>query len=87
MSVEFNTHDMSRDQFFVAGKAWQLCRGGQANPDRFALDTSDSGREYIASQFVRDLVCLNKMELLEWDCWGVGDTRYLPNGVQGKAQS
>ncbi len=31
------------------------------------------GLWYIVSQLVRDLASLNKMELLCWDCWALGD--------------
>lgn len=74
--TSFDRCDVPRDQFLVAGKAWQLCRAGEADPERFGIDASDCGMGYIASQLVRDLACLNKIELLEWDCWGLGDTAF-----------
>jgi len=30
--IEFDTADVPRDQFVVAGDAWSLCRGGKADP-------------------------------------------------------
>lgn len=72
--IKIDTHDVARDQFLVAGKAWQLCRAGEADPDRFGHDLEGMhGMWYIQSQLVRDLACLNKIELLEWDTWALGD--------------
>jgi hypothetical protein len=72
-NIEIDTLNVPRDQFLVAGRAWQLCRSGQANPDDFGLGPdSMHGLWYIQSQLVRDLAAMNKMELLCWDCWGLG---------------
>lgn len=72
--IEIDTHDVPGDQFLVAGKAWQLCRSGEADPDCFGLGPdSMHGMWFIRSQLVRDLAAMNKMELLCWDCWGLGN--------------
>jgi hypothetical protein len=72
--IQIDTLDVPRDQFLVAGKAWQLCRSGEANPDDFGLaPDSMHGLWYIQSQLVRDLAAMNRMELLCWDCWGLGN--------------
>ncbi|MFX1412150.1 MAG: transglutaminase domain-containing protein [Promethearchaeota archaeon] len=72
--IEFDTLDVPRDQFLVAGRAWQLCRSGAADPDSFGLGPdSMHGLWYVQSQLVRDLGAMNRMELLCWDCWGLGD--------------
>ena len=76
-SISINPLDVPRDQFLVAGKAWQLCRAGEADANRFGLDPDPEsemhGLWYIQSQLVRDLAAMNKMELLCWDCWALGD--------------
>ena len=72
--VEIDTLDVPRNQFLVAGRAWQLCRSGEADPDGFGLGPdSMRGTWYVQSQLVRDLAAMNKMELLCWDCWALGD--------------
>jgi len=75
--ITMNPLDVPRDQFLVAGKAWQLCREERADPDRFGLDPDPEsemhGLWYVQSQLVRDLAAMNKMELLCWDCWAMGD--------------
>jgi len=70
--VEIDTLDVPRDRFLVAGRAWQMCRAGEADPDTFGI-FDVHGLHYVQSQLVRDLAAMNKMELLCWDCWGLGD--------------
>jgi hypothetical protein len=70
LQISFNTLDVPRDQFFVGGAAWKLCRSGGANPEQFGIFDM-SGIEFIKGNFVRDVAALNKMELLPWDCWGL----------------
>ncbi len=70
--IAFDSWDVPREQFVMAGQAWQLCRSGQANPGRFGLDPSTTGMGYIRSQLVRDLAALNKVEVGPWDTWGLG---------------
>jgi len=72
--IQIDPLDVPRDQFLVAGQAWELCRSGQADPDDFGLGPdSMHGLWYVQSQLVRDLATMNKMELLCWDCWGLGN--------------
>ena len=35
--IAFDPLDVPRDQFLVAGDAWQLCRGGKADPGAFGI--------------------------------------------------
>ena len=70
--VTIDTLDVPRDQFLVAGKAWQLCRLGQADPDRFGFQ-EEYGEWFIQDSLVQDLAALNKMELLCWDGWALAD--------------
>jgi hypothetical protein len=70
--VTIATNDVPRDQFLVAGKAWQLCRAGQADPNRFGFQ-DEHGEWFIQDSLVQDLAALNKMELLCWDGWALAD--------------
>jgi hypothetical protein len=70
MKISFNPLDVPRDQFIVAGKAWQLCRTGQADPQSFGIFDMH-GLGFVLGNLVRDLAALNKVELLPWDCWGI----------------
>ncbi len=70
LEIPFNTLDVPRDQFIVAGSAWKMCRSGQADPDQFGIFDMH-GIDFIKGDFIRDVASLNKMELLPWDCWGI----------------
>ena len=71
--IEFNTLDVPRDQFIIAGDAWKMCRTGKIDPERFGLTHVPNlrGLWFVAGNIVRDLAALNKMELLPWDAWGI----------------
>jgi len=70
LQIPFNPLDVPRDQFIVGGKAWQMARSGQADPDSFGIFEM-RGLGFILGNLVRDLASLNRMELLPWDCWGL----------------
>jgi transglutaminase superfamily protein len=74
LSIEFDPLDVPRDQFVVGGKAWQLCRAGQADPDSFGIFDMH-GLWFVRGDFVRDVAALNKIELLPWDGWGIIEAR------------
>jgi hypothetical protein len=70
MKIPFDTLDVPRDQFIVGGMAWQMCRGGEQDPDKFGIFDMH-GLGFVRGNLVRDIASVNKMELLPWDCWGV----------------
>ena len=78
MNIPFNTLDVPRDQFIVGGKAWQMCRSGEQDPDKFGIFDMH-GLGFVRGNLVRDVASLNKMELLPWDCWGVILNEQLDN--------
>jgi hypothetical protein len=72
--IGFDPFDVPRDRFLVGGRAWQLCRTGQADPNAFGLDPKapePRGFRFVRGHVVQDLAALNKMELLLWDIWGL----------------
>jgi hypothetical protein len=66
LNVVFNPLDVPRDQFIVAGKAWQMCRHGEADPQQFGIFDMH-GWWFIWGNVVRELLAFNKIELLPWD--------------------
>jgi hypothetical protein len=70
--IDFSTLDVPRDQFIIAGDAWQQCRSGRGDPDNFGLSYLPGlhGLWFIAGNVVRDFASLNRMEMLPWDVWG-----------------
>jgi len=74
LRIDFDVLDVPRDRFIVAGKAWQLCRAGEADPDTFGLSPINQyGLWWVRQNLVRDAAALNKMEMLPWDGWGLAD--------------
>ncbi len=74
LSIPFDPLDVPREQFLTGGRAWQLCRAGQADPDTFGIFDMQ-GLWFVRGDFIRDVASLNKMELLPWDAWGLMDKR------------
>jgi len=70
LALSFSPLDVPRDQFIVGGKAWQLCRAGQADPETFGIFDMH-GFSYVRGNLLRDVASLNKVELLPWDSWGL----------------
>jgi hypothetical protein len=70
LKIPFDALDVPRDQFIVGGKAWQMCRNGEHDPDTFGIFDM-KGLGFVRGNLVRDVASLNRMELLPWDCWGV----------------
>ncbi len=69
--VGFDLYDVPRDQFLVAGRAWQMCRAGEADPNQFGVFGDMKGLSFIRGNLILDLAAQNKMELLLWDAWGL----------------
>ena len=67
--IDFDTLDVARDQFLVAGDAWALCRAGTADAGQFGI-LDMHGLWFIASNIARDAAALNNMAMLPWDVWG-----------------
>ena len=74
LRIAFDPLDVPRSQFLVAGDAWQRCRNGSADPERFGI-LDFHGLWFVRGNLVRDLAALAKRELLPWDAWGLMTTR------------
>jgi hypothetical protein len=80
LKISFNPLDVPRDQFIVGGKAWQMCRSGQADPEAFGIFDM-RGLGFVRGDLVRDVAALNKVELLPWDCWGIIEKESLDDSA------
>jgi hypothetical protein len=69
LKLDFDTADISREKFVIAGDAWTRCRGGHADPMAFGIFDM-RGLWFIAGNVLRDFASLNGMEMLPWDLWG-----------------
>ncbi len=73
LGIKFDPLDVPRDQFVVGGKAWQMCRAGEADPDKFGI-FEWHGIWFVRGNLIRDFLALNKIEILPWDGgWGYLD--------------
>jgi hypothetical protein len=70
LRIPFDPLSVPRDQFIVGGLAWQMCRGGRTNAERFGIFDMH-GLGFVRGNLIRDVAALNKVELLPWDCWGL----------------
>jgi hypothetical protein len=66
LKIRFDPLDVPRNQFIVAGQAWQMCRSGQANPDDFGI-FQWHGLWFVRGYVVRDLLSLIILDLLTCD--------------------
>ena len=71
LGIDFDTTDVSREQFWVAGQAWQRARAGDVPAEHFGI-LDMWGLWFIQSNLTRDVASLNRVELLPWDDWGLG---------------
>jgi hypothetical protein len=72
LKIGHDIFDVPRDRFLVAGEGWRRCRAGQADAATFGIiDGNRRGLWFVASNVVRDLAELNKVETLQWDTWGI----------------
>ncbi len=69
LRLPFDPLDVPRDQFLVAGRAWQMYRHEGVNGDWFGIFDFRNWH-FILGNLIRDLASLNKVETLPWDGWG-----------------
>jgi hypothetical protein len=63
---DFDTLDVPDRAFWVGGKAWEACRNGEADPDRFGI-MDMWGLWYVCGNLALDIASLNRVEMLPWD--------------------
>jgi len=63
--------NLTRAHFLSGAEAWRKWRSDKAvDPDDFGLESGLTGPWFVAQNVIRDLVALNKLEMLPWDVWG-----------------
>ncbi len=72
LELGFETTDVPRDQFRVAGDVWLACRKGEFDPEKVGIFDM-RGLWFVQGNVIRDTASLNKLELLPWDVWGSMD--------------
>ena len=69
LGLIFDPADQPEGEFLTAAEAWQRCRNGDEDPNRFGI-FDIRGLGFVAGSVTQDLAALNKVELLPWDIWG-----------------
>ncbi len=67
--IQFDTLDMTPEQFMTAGRTWTAIRAGQAKSGNFGHSRHARGISFVRTSLVQELAALNKVEVLPWDSW------------------
>lgn len=68
LGIRFDVLNVPRQQFITGGQAWLMCRAGQADPNSFGIFDM-KGLAFVLGDMIRDLLALNRLEILPWDSW------------------
>ncbi len=66
---------LAGSMYLSGGEAWQRCRSGELDPDRFEMG-GNRGIGEIRGSVLYDLAALNQHEMLPWDCWARMEEAY-----------
>jgi hypothetical protein len=70
-AIAFDPLDVPRDRFLIAADAYQQCRAGERDAQRFGISFIGlHGLWFVAANMIRDAASLNGVEMLPWDIWG-----------------
>ncbi len=70
------SESLARLLYLSGGEAWQRCRRGELDPDRFNMGGTNWGIGEIRGSVLFDLAALNQNEMLPWDCWARMEDAY-----------
>jgi hypothetical protein len=77
VTLDIDPYDQPPGHFLSGDEAWLAARAGDVDPERFGI-ADMWGMSYIAGNVLLDLACLNKVELLPWDGWGMPRSPFEP---------
>jgi hypothetical protein len=84
ITVDFDVYDQPPGKFLTGGEAWVAARAGEVDPMLFGIFDM-WGEAFIAGNVITDFACLNKVELLPWDGWGMMPSPYDSLGDETRA--
>lgn len=70
LGISFDPLDLPPGTFIPAGEVWRLCRAGTFDPDLCGI-LDMHGLWFVRGDLVRDVMALNRVELLPWDWNGL----------------
>jgi hypothetical protein len=71
VKLDFDPYDQPPGKFLTGAEAWIATRAGDLDPSLFGIFDM-WGTAFIGGNVLSDLACINKVELLPWDAWGIG---------------
>ena len=71
VNLDFDPYDQPPRKFLTGPEAWVAARAGEVDPTLFGIFDM-WGMGFIGGNVLLDFACLNKVELLPWDIWGIG---------------
>lgn len=75
LKIEFDHLDVPHEEQIHAGEMWRRCRQGQVDPNTCG-SLQLWGMDYVKADLLRDLISLNKIEMLPWDGAALTETPY-----------
>lgn len=70
--LSYNPLDVEDKHFIAGGQAWINCEEESDDANNYGTNEKHlRGMWFIRDNMLRDLLCLNKVELLPWDCRGL----------------
>jgi hypothetical protein len=73
VNLDFDPYDQPAGKFLSGNEAWRAVRRGELDPTRCGIFDM-WGQNFVGGNVLLDFACLNKVELLPWDVWGLTAT-------------
>jgi hypothetical protein len=70
VNLDFDPYDQPPGKFLTGSEAWIAARAGEVDASVFGIFDM-WGLAFIAGNVITDFACLNNVELLPWDSWGM----------------
>ncbi len=81
LGISFDPLDLPPGTFLPAGEVWRMCRAGRLDPDLCGIFEMH-GLWFVRGDLVRDLLALNKVEILPWDWNGLMERGREPSASE-----
>jgi hypothetical protein len=77
VNLDFDPYDQPPGKFLAGSEAWIAARAGDVDASLFGIFDM-WGIKFISGNVILDFACLNKVELLPWDGWGMMTGPHAP---------
>jgi hypothetical protein len=70
LQLKMDMTDLPENQFLDAGESYEELKSGRVKPERIGI-FEFKGWKYVNYKLVSDLACVNNVEVLPWEGWGM----------------